>query len=423
MLLPLPDQQITRIVVGTTVRKNLEILKPYLDSLDRQELPPRTSLIPAFVPDFTPEQADAQAYLFQWVNERGGTLIHGAPANSRDFSDAPGLPTHEWQPSAMARVGHNKNRIIQFAVEQKADYLWLADSDLILDRTSLASLLSCERHIVTGVYWTQWSAAKTETGRNDAGPQVWLQHPYQLEGRGMDAAEFRTKLLSRELVRVWGFGANTLIDRKALEAGVSFEFLPDVPMTGLMAGEDRHFSIRCERMHIDAWADCWPDIFHIYHAATDVPKIPAMVERLSQDHPKQPRYGDLVSVRLRALEPIPIGPNRVQQQMPQHVRGRLGQIAVLPEIETAIAGMTRGQTRTVSVHFPIHHPVPFLRGKTRLIEVWLIDTKPFQGPPVVDEELFISPVGAVMDSASYSAEQVAFSEELAQEHTREVANG
>ena len=407
-LLPLPDQRKVRIVVGSTYRKPLSVLRAHLESLDWQELPNNTVMIPVAVPDFTPDQLDAQQYLFQWVNERGGTLLQGVPAGSPDFSDAAGLPSHQWGQSAMARVGANKTKIIQFAIECQADYLLFADSDLILDRTTVASLLASDKHIVTGVYWTKWTNQTTETGRIDAGPQVWLQHPYTLEGRGMDGAEFRQKLLNRELTRVWGFGALTLLSRKVLEAGLNFDYLPDVPLTGLMGGEDRHFCIRAERMHIDAWADCWPDVFHIYHAATDVAKIPAMLARLGTAHPQQPTLGDLVSVRIRALEPVPVGPGRMQYVAPQWLRGRLGQIAVLPEIEEAIYGLTRGQTATVSVHFPVHYPIPQLRGRTRLIEVFLVDCKPFGHPPVVEEELFVGPKsGAWTDRTTLTPDQEA----------------
>ena len=407
-LLPLPDQRVRRVVVGTTVRKSLPVLQAYLKSLDWQDMPHRTVLIPAFVPDFAPDQEDARQYLFQWVNERGGTLIQGVPAGTVDFSDAAGIPSHQWQPSAMARVGANKDRIIQFALDTKADALWFVDADLILDPYTFRSLDACEKHIVTGVYWTKWTNQTTETGRIDAGPQVWLQNPYGLEGRGMDAAEFRQKLLSRELTRVWGYGANTLLSAKVLEAGLRFEYLPDIPLVGLMAGEDRHFCIRAERMHIDAWADCWPDVYHVYHAATDVAKIPAMLARLGTAHPQQPTLGDLVSVRIRALEPVPVGPGRMQYVAPQWLRGRLGQIAVLPEIEEAIYGLTRGQTATVSVHFPVHYPVPQLRGRTRLIEVFLVDCKPFGHPPVVEEELFVGPKsGAWTDRTTLTPDQEA----------------
>lgn len=394
-----PDYRETVVVVGTSVRKHLPTLAAHLASLAAQDLPPRVRLVPVYVPDFAPDQQDAQALLFKWVNERGGTLIQGLPQNGPDFSDAPHLPTHEWQPTAMARVGQNKNLIIQWALANKADYLLFCDADLILDATTVRSLLSCERPLVTATYWTHWQRSPHETAQPSAQPQVWLQHPYGLEGRGMDAAEFRGKLLSRELTRVWGFGACTLIQRKVLEAGVSFDYLPDVPQTGMMAGEDRHFSIRCERLHIDAYADNWPDVFHIYHAATDLPRVPAMAARLLAPHPLRPRVGDLVSLRLRALEPVPVAPNRVSQAQSQYPRGRLGSLALLPQIEDAVLGMERGQTCSVRVQFPTHYPVPFLRGRARLIEITLIDCKGHHAPPVVDEELHHLPNGGLVDPA------------------------
>ena len=98
---------------------------------------------------------------------------------------------------------------------------------------------------------------------------------------------------------------------------------------------------------------------------------------------------------------------------PQLVRGRLGKIDMLPEIDAAVATMTRGETRTLSVHFPVHYPVPFLRGKTRLIEVWLIDCKPNSAAPVIDEELHFLPSGAVIDPSGLTDDQLAWSAENA----------
>lgn len=394
-------------MVGTSVRKPLPVLKAYLDSLAWQDLPPRVRIVPCFVVDFTPEQADAQALLFTWVNARGGTLLQGIPAQAPDFSDAAHLPTHEWQPSSMARVGFNKNLIIQHALATKADYLFFCDADLVLDKTTIRSLLACDKPLVTATYWTHWQRTTSETVTSNAGPQVWNTHPYQMDGHGMDGAEFRERLLSRELMKVWGFGACTLIQRKVLEAGINFEYLPDVPQTGMMAGEDRHFSIRCERAHIDAYADCWPDVFHIYHAATDLPQLPAMVARLGADHPRRPRLGDLVSLRLRALEPLPVAPNRLGHVQPQYPRGRLGRLALLPEIEDAVLGMERGQAALVRVHFPVHYPIPFLRGRARLIEVVLIDCKANSAPPVVEKELYQLPNGGAVDTQKLAPSQLA----------------
>lgn len=390
-LLPLPDYKKRRVVIGTTVRKPLPILQAFLQSLDWQEWPADVTPEYCFVPDFAPDQSDAAAYLFRWVNERKGCLLEGVPATQPDFSDAAGLDSHQWGSTAMARVGANKNRIIQYALNSKADALWYVDADLILDRTTFASMDACEKPIITAAYWTRWSKQRRETGRIYAQPQVWLTHPYGLAGRGMDEAEFIGKLLDRGVHQVWGFGACTLLSRRVLEAGVNFDYLPDVSQQGLMGGEDRHLCIRAERLHIPAYADCWPDIFHIYHADEDVARIPQMAERLGAAHPDRAELGDLVSLRLRPLEPVPVGPGRFQQVQPQLVRGRLGSVKLIPEIEEAVYTLERGKKTILRAHFPIHYPLPLLRGRTRLIEVTLLDVKRFGFPPVVEDDLHVGP--------------------------------
>ena len=158
-----------------------------------------------------------------------------------------------------------------------------------------------------------------------------------------------------------------------------------------MGGEDRHFCIKAERMHIDAYADCFPDIFHIYHADEDISRIPGMVERLGQSHPERATLGDLVSLRLRPLEPLPVGPGRFQQAQPIQVRGRLGAIGMLPEVEEVVRGLQRGEKQIAKVNFPISSPVGFLRGRQRLIEISLLDVKPMCYPPVVEQDLVVLP--------------------------------
>lgn len=409
---PLPGQRETVIVVGTTTRKPLPHLRAYLDSLAWQDLPERTRLHFVFVPDFVGGQELAAQALATFVSERNGELLQGVPSDATDFYDGPGADSHQWTPSAMSRVGRNKNLIIRRALELKADYLFFADADLILDRTTIRSLLSVEKPIATACYWTRWSKQGSETQRIHAAPQVWLQHPYQLFGRGLEEAEFRYALANREITKVWGYGACTLIRREVLEAGVSFEYLPDVPQTGLMAGEDRHFCIRAERKHIDAWADPWPDIFHIYHD-DDVAKIPDMVGRLGASHQQSPKVGDLVSLRLRPLEPVPVGPGRYHLPQPVMPRGRLGALPLAPEIEETVVGMTRGEKRIVRVHFPIYATAPFLRGRTRLIEVSLVDCKPNGFPPVLEDEVYVGRrSGVALDQTALNDEQHASIREI-----------
>jgi hypothetical protein len=384
----LPDHTEKLIVCGTSVRKPLNVLTAYLTSLDWQDLPPNTRVHYVFVPDWAQPNGDAETYLRDWVKARDGEILRGVPSAANDFSDSPEFDSHQWSLSSMRRLAENKNRIINRALALKADYLFLADADLIFDKYTLRSLLAAEKPITTAVYWTAWSKRSVETRRLHAGPQVWLTNPYNLSGRGMDEAEFRSKLVARELTRVWGFGAATLIQRRVPEAGVNFSTVPDAPQDGLNAGEDRQFSIRAERAHIEAYADAWPDIFHIYHLDDHVSRIPEMLERLGAAHGTRAVLGDLVSLRLEALEPVP-SERGWQQVARQHVRGRLGQVAMLPELEEAVANMKRGDTQIVPVHFPISHQIPYFRGRRRLIRATLVDCKPFGAPPILEDELRI----------------------------------
>lgn len=406
-LIPVPHVRERLIVVGTSVRKPLPVLQGFLTSLATQELPPKTKLHYVFVPDWPEQNSEPEQYLREWVKERGGECLRGAPKAVGDFADGPGLVTHQWSGNAMRRVGHNKNLILKRALALNADGVFLVDADLILDRTVLASLLAADKPIACAVYWTHWQRPTTETARSFAGPQVWLNHPYGLDGRGYDAAGFRTKLLSRNLTQVWGQGACTLLNRGVLESGVDFTPVPEVSQDGLMAGEDRAFCIRAERAHIPMWADPWADVFHVYHSPEDVVQIPEALGRLGMTHPTKAGLGDLVSLKLEALEPVPTSRGWTNIA-PESVRGRLGQIALMPEIEEVVYELQRGESRILKVHCPVHHPFPFYRNRIRLFRVTLVDCKPFGFPPVVETELFVGKLGGgVVDRATVSPVQVA----------------
>lgn len=401
----LPDYRDRVIVVGTSCRKNLTTLAAYLTGLEHQELPPRTRLHPIFVADFEPSQSDAEVFLREWVTARGGEVLRGVPSAVGDFTDQHPI-AHQWSGTAMSRVGQNKNKIIRRTLELRADAVWFLDADVIADRTTLASMIATEKPIVCGNYWTVWGKPQGETQQIFSGPITWLQHPYSLAGRGMEDWEFRAKLIRREVVQVWGQGACSLIDRKVLEAGINFDYLPDVSKDGLMGGEDRHFSIRAERSHIPMFADNWPDQFHIYRPE-DEAQIPAMLARLGTVHPIIPALGDLVSLKIQALEPLPTQ-RGLQQLAPYPVRGRLGTIQMLPELEEAVYGMTRGQSVTVRTHCPVSHPLPYFRGRARLYRLTLVDCKPYGFPPVLEKELHVGPrSGAWIDRATVTLKQQA----------------
>lgn len=396
----IPAVRETLIVVGSSCRKHADVLRAHFATLDYQVLPPRTRLVPLYVNDHDPSQAESQQVLKDWVASKGGEVLPGLPRPQGDFVDT-GTATHQWSPSAMHRVGEHKNRILARAAQMRADAVWFCDTDLLLDRTTLLSLWYAQKPITAAVYWTHWQRPP----QGPCGPQVWLQHPYGLDGRGYAAHEFRRKLIDRQLTQVWGQGACTLIRAPYLQ-NCSFAPVPGAPQEGMWAGEDRQFCIRAELGHIPMWADPWPDIYHMYHLPEDLTHAARYTERLSTLADDSPRSGDLVSVTLRAVEPIPVGPQQVAHLPVQFVRGRLGALRWLPEIEEAVMGLQRGETAIVKAHPGVDHPVPYFHGRRRLFEVTLVDHKPYGFAPVIEDELHVGPKsGAWIDRQALTIPQ------------------
>jgi FKBP-type peptidyl-prolyl cis-trans isomerase (trigger factor) len=89
----------------------------------------------------------------------------------------------------------------------------------------------------------------------------------------------------------------------------------------------------------------------------------------------------------------------------QHVRGRIGQVVLHPELEQALLSMERGETRIVRVHFGLDYPFAPYRGKAKLIRLTLIDHKPFGFPPVIEDEVFQNDIGGYLDTTTITDEQ------------------
>ena len=242
----LPFAKPVRVLVGGPVRKRADVLRAHLQTLAAQELPPRTEVTYCFVDDY-PEPNEGQQVLADFVAEHGGRVIKWASSPLGDFSDQH-PETHQWTQSAMDRVGRIKTALMRECVQGAYDWLWLVDSDLLMDRTTLASLLSTNKPLVAGVFWTRWHTHQ----QIHAGPQVWLKPIYELALPHYSEAEFRRNVgVERGLVKVGGLGACTLIARHVIEKGVAYHKPPGFPSGGLWDGEDRHFCEWARRLHVE----------------------------------------------------------------------------------------------------------------------------------------------------------------------------
>lgn len=392
-LAPIPPKQVSRILVGAVVRKPKVVLDAFYRSLLWQQAP-GTQIDYALIhnwPAGDPEEAEGKSALAAFgpgININ----VSDSPAPAGDYAATNGT-SRGWTPQAWHRVGALKNNLIQRALSGGYDYLWLVDADVLCDPTTLASLLACRSPIVSGVYWTQWTKPRPGDAQvQHAGPQVWLRHPYQLSGRGWSEASFRAALIDRSRVRVWGLGACTLISRAALEKGAHFGKFAELPPGPMSDGEDRHFCLRADALHLEMHADGWPDIWHAYHP-DDYSQIPARMAALERPHRQRPALGDVISARVTNLE--------MPGLSPQWVRGQLGKLRLLPELEERIMSLDVGGTATFKAHFPSHWPLENLRNQNLILRVELLDAKPFGFPPTIDKELFVGGLSkAYMDQTT-----------------------
>jgi hypothetical protein len=401
---PIPPLKRPKVVIGAVVRKPPQVVAAWLKTLQWQKVrDPGIDISYRFIANFADEPYAAE--VINMLRAVGHTQVIQAPPG--DYGD--GQHTRHWQGSSFDRLGALKNNLLQHLLDSGADYIWLVDADVLSDPYTLQSLLDDNAQVVSAVYWTNWQ--RPLPGSNDfvhAGPQVWLRHPYVLDNAEYTETDFRSALINRKRLQVGGLGANTLIARDAVAKGVSFAKLADVPQTGGMAdGEDRHFCIRAQRLHVPLVADAWPDVWHAYHPA-DYAQIDARLAELENwPHPTQPSFGDLVSARIEPLEPLQDGYGRFHLLGAKYVRGKFGALPLLPELEESLGALRRGDSTIVRVHYPAHYEMPILRGATRLFKVTLLDVKAFRFAPTIDAELFMAGASRrFIDSTTLSLPQV-----------------
>jgi hypothetical protein len=344
-----------RILLASVTNAPSEILREHLRSVRELELPPKVSLDLAYASDGLSPEA------LVLLDEAGATIADVLPRPDgaiHRVSEA----THEWSEPTFAFLAREKQRLLDYAKEERYDAIFFVDSDLVLGPETLSSLVGTGKDVVSAVFWTSWQPGAPPL------PQVWMRHPYEFDGRGIDAGRFLRDLEEERALRpVGGLGACTLIKREVFEKVRWFPLVEGLPQGGMWQGEDRHFCVHASRNHVLLYADAWPDIFHIYRPS-DLSNVPRWRESLPT-RPETPSVGDWISASIEAIEEKELLTRR------EEVRGRLGTLRVLPEIEMAFAEMRRGDVRVVKVAFPSWWSIPTYRATAKSLLLRLHDVK------------------------------------------------
>lgn len=294
------------------------------------------------------------------VHDAGGRVAEALP-KPLDATYAVTEVTHEWSLPTFNWLANEKDRLFDLAREEKFDAIFYVDSDLVLAPDTLTSLIATEKSLVSAVFWTMWQPNAPPL------PQVWMRHPYEFDGKGMRADELLRRLYHRDLVQVGGLGACTLI-RSDVFSKLSWNPpIEGLPSHGMWQGEDRHFCVRAARNHVAMWADAWPDIFHLYRDS-DVDLIEEWRASLPE-RPKTPRRGDEVSFAIETVEEKELHGRKEQ------IRGVLGSLKVVPEIEEALMEMEVGEKRAVKILFPSWWPIEAYRNQQKYVFLKLLGVK------------------------------------------------
>lgn len=347
-----------RILLAVVTNSPHEILESHFKSVKSLDLPPKVRLDLAYISDgLAPES-------LRMLHEGGASVADALP-KTPDVSYAVTEQTHEWGLPTFAWLAREKQRLLEHAKEGRYDAVFFVDSDLILGPETLASLIASEKDVVSAVFWTRWQPKAPPL------PQVWMTHPYDFNGRGISGEEFLSRLDAKALMRVGGLGACTLMRARVFDKVEWFPLLEGLPQGGMWQGEDRSFCIKAERAHVELWADAWPDIFHQYRPS-EIARLGEWRTRLPK-RPETPSVGSWVSLILEPLEERELHSHR------ESVRGRLGALPVLPQIEAEIFKMRRGETRVVKVEFPAWWSLKEYAGREKSVLVRLVDAKDYYG--------------------------------------------
>jgi hypothetical protein len=230
---------LARILLCAPVRQEPDVFQYYLEALRALEVPAGFEVDKLFI-FHNCEQ------LKQHLVDGENCFVHNTP-DEYVCDDT----THQWKDANFAQIIIMKNALLRYALDRGYNYIFLVDSDLVLQPPTLEALIAADKDIVAEVFWTVWVK-----GESMALPNAWHWDQYEIDGEELVKWQHEPGLY-----RVGMTGACTLIKRRVLEAGVSFNPLYNVSFT---RWEDRAFCIRAAVSGFEIFLDTHYPAAHLY---------------------------------------------------------------------------------------------------------------------------------------------------------------
>lgn len=245
-----------RVMIGTLVRQKPQILKAYLDSiasLNTENLEVTCALVEdniieestKMLEEFKREHDNVRIYKFQTDDD-----------NEFDY--------HKWSMTAILRIACFKNKLIKIAIDEGYDYIFLVDSDTVLQPITIDYLIKADKDVISEVHWTHIS--------NTYAPNAWLYDNFDFAYRNSKDEkisrvkqyqrmfEFHNKLKSPGLYPVGGICDIIMLSREAMIKGVNFEDIYNVSFVG----ESAHLCIRAAVLGFQIYIDTHYPAYHIF---------------------------------------------------------------------------------------------------------------------------------------------------------------
>ena len=252
-----------RILIGSPIKQKTNILKVFLENLVKMNYND-LEVSYFFIDDNTEKESSKLLERFSHDNEN--VILkkykdYGFKQNEKYETN----DTHNWKKSLIERITIFKDSIIKYAQKENYDYLFLVDSDIVMNKETIQHLISREVDIISEIFWTSWNPG------DNLVPQVWLQDESSLYIRDWDKqyTDIEKKQLNKDFIakmkipgiyEVGGLGACTLISKNALSYPLSFKTIKNVSFWG----EDRHFCIRAKSLGLNLYVDTVYPAYHIY---------------------------------------------------------------------------------------------------------------------------------------------------------------
>lgn len=229
-----------RVLLGSPISKKPAILKNFLDGLyytkkqtfsldyifiDDNAIAQSSELIQSFG-----KKVETCSIIKSWVKIKPQT-------------------DHSWPLTVIHKVAEFKDFIIKEAINGNYDYLFLVDSDLILHPNTIQHLISCDKDIISEIFWTSNTPNGSEKWCN-----VWCSDVHNCP------TTFTAQLKYPGIYLVGGLGACTLINKHALSLDIKFKQMKNLSFWG----EDRHFCVRAIALGLKLYVDTHYPAYHMY---------------------------------------------------------------------------------------------------------------------------------------------------------------